>query len=331
MTRIWLNHWFSTAYNIINLIKEDTEFYIIGSNESNESAIRTVCDEWYTEPKLREKDYVAFCLDFCKEHHVDVFMPRRAMLAISKEKARFEAQGTKVMVEAYETMNMLNKKDLAYQYFREKQIGTVPLYETVTTVAQFKNAYEKLLKHYEQICFKFVKDEGGKSYRLIDNHRKGYAALFKKQNTRMTFDSVIEALSEREEFSPIMMMPYLPGDEVSVDCLKTKSGIIMIPRIKSAGRVECVRYEKEILDLCLDIYRKVELKHPCNIQFKYLKDIPYFLEVNTRMSGGVQMSCAASGVNIPNLAVNQIIGIEKEWKNNFKEKYVSHVEIPVVL
>lgn len=23
MTRIWLNHWFSTAYNIINLIKNE--------------------------------------------------------------------------------------------------------------------------------------------------------------------------------------------------------------------------------------------------------------------------------------------------------------------
>ena len=35
MTRIWMNHWFSTAYNIVNLIKQDDpEFLVIGSNEN---------------------------------------------------------------------------------------------------------------------------------------------------------------------------------------------------------------------------------------------------------------------------------------------------------
>ena len=46
MVRIWMNHWFSTAYNIVNLIKQDDpEFFVIGSNENVGSPIRTVCDE----------------------------------------------------------------------------------------------------------------------------------------------------------------------------------------------------------------------------------------------------------------------------------------------
>ena len=46
------------------------------------------------------------------------------------------------------------------------------------------DAYNDLITRYKNVCFKFVHDEGGKSFRLIDNSRKGYAALFKKQNTR---------------------------------------------------------------------------------------------------------------------------------------------------
>lgn len=35
MIRIWMNHWFSTAYNIVNLIKQDDpDFYVIGTNEN---------------------------------------------------------------------------------------------------------------------------------------------------------------------------------------------------------------------------------------------------------------------------------------------------------
>lgn len=33
MIRIWFNHWFSTVYEIIRLIKKDnSKFYIIGTN-----------------------------------------------------------------------------------------------------------------------------------------------------------------------------------------------------------------------------------------------------------------------------------------------------------
>ena len=46
--RIWLNHWFSTAYNIIRLIRDsDPGYTIIGTNENEESPIKAVCDEWY--------------------------------------------------------------------------------------------------------------------------------------------------------------------------------------------------------------------------------------------------------------------------------------------
>ena len=38
MIRIWFNHWFSTAYSIIQLIKKDeSDFRIIGSNEREQA------------------------------------------------------------------------------------------------------------------------------------------------------------------------------------------------------------------------------------------------------------------------------------------------------
>lgn len=332
MTRIWMNHWFSTAYNIVSLIKrDDPDFYVIGSNENFGSPIQTVCDEWYHEPPLKEEAYVDFCLDFCREHRVDVFLPRRGMLEISRQIARFQAIGTKVMVDDYALISILNHKDKAYDLFRKEGIGIVPEYRMVTTVEQFRSAYAELSQRYKQICFKFVKDEGGKSFRLIDNSRTGYLALFKKQNSRITYDTAVAALSEREVFSPIMVMPYLPGEEISVDCLKTGSGIIMIPRYKGTTRVERIHYDPQILATCRQIFDRIPLEMPCNIQFKYLDGIPYILEINTRMSGGVQMACLGSGVNIPNIAVNKLLGIEKPWKNNCEEKQVSHIEIPVVI
>lgn len=331
---VWFNHWFSTGYNIINLIKQDesTEFYIIGTSELDNSVLKQVCDEWYKEPDDAEsEEYIDFCLDFCESHGVDIFIPHRHLRLVSQYKQKFEGIGVRVMVDDYEIVSVLNDKNNAYKFFENHNYIRIPDYFVVETVDDFLQAYHKLESEYEQICFKFVEDEGGKSYRIIDNDRKPYAALFKKQSTRITLDMVIEALSEKERFSPIMVMPFLSGDEISIDCLRTNSGIIMVPRVKDSTRFEKVRYDPDILFLCEKVLEKTKLECPCNVQFKYLDSIPYFLEVNTRMSGGIHMTCLASGINIPDIAVNKLMGIDKEWINNCEEKIIAQVELPVIL
>ena len=332
MRRIWFNHWFSAAYNIISMAKENNpDFHIIGTNENARSVLARVCDEWYQEPVLKGSDYVSFALDFCKAHKVDAFIPRREMLSISKHKKDFESIGVKVMVEDYSIADILNHKNRAYEYLIGKGVSSVPKYFTVTSVEQFEASYEALKQEYKQVCIKFVHDEGGKSFRLIDNQRKGYTSLFKKQNTRMTFAAIREALAERDSFSPLMVMPYLPDEEISADCLMTEQGLIMLPRVKDASRVEKLVFNDTIVEKIEEIYDAVDLAWPCNIQLKYLDGKPYFLEVNTRMSGGVHMACLAGGVNIPDIAINKLFGVNKNWSIDKTETYVSQVEIPVLL
>lgn len=332
MTRIWLNHWFSSAYQIIQLIKaQEEDFYIVGSSSNETSVVKGACDAWEIEPVLEEEAYVDYCLEFCKKNQIDIFMPRRGMVQISKRKKEFEAIGTKVMVEEYSLMHKLNQKDLAYALVQQEKIAKVPSYEIVTNATAFQKAVENLSKEYPQVCFKFVEDEGARSFRVIDDSRRGFESLLHYSGVRITYQQAVEAFSERESFEPVMVMPYLSGQEVSVDCLKTSQGIIMVPRVKTATRTEYVRYDQEIMESCRRFYEKVDLEYPCNIQFRYLNQVPYFLEVNTRMSGGVQMSCLASGINIPNIAVNKMLGREKAWKNEYIEKIVSYVESPVIL
>ena len=87
MTRVWMNHWFSTAVGIIDLLRKDNPgLHIIGTNEHEHSVIRNMCDEWYQEPVLKDDEYVQYCLDFCREHDVRYFLPRRGMVRISENR-----------------------------------------------------------------------------------------------------------------------------------------------------------------------------------------------------------------------------------------------------
>ena len=332
MTTIWLNHWFSTAYYIISLIKQGGgDFRFIGTNRGKESPIMLQCDEWYQEPDVRGEEYINFCLDFCEKHNVDVFMPRHELVTVSKYKSRFEEKGIKVMVDDFDKIDILNEKDRAYELFKKLGIGKVPDYYIVTDVKGFKDAYNALLEKYSRVCFKFVRDEGGMSFHIIDNSPKDYASLFTKSSTRISLDTAVSALSERQNFAPLMVMPFLSGDEISVDCLKTSTGIIAVPRRKGYSRVEHICYDEEIISICKSFLEKFPLEMPCNIQFKLLDDVPYILEVNTRMSGGVQMSCIGSGINIPFIAVSKLLGNDVPWTESREEKSVTYIETPLAL
>ena len=330
MTRIWLNHWFSTAYHIIKLIREGEDgFFIIGSNERSVAVYKEMCDEFCTEPVLPPDEYAAYCLDFCTEHEIDVFLPRRGMLGVSKHMDEFRAAGIKVMADSYDKLKLLNSKTDAYEFFRKNGIASVPEHFLVNDITDFRNAYLELSGKYDKVCFKKVSDEGGMSFRLIDNSYKGYHALFTPSRTRITYAEAEAALAERTTFPPLIMMPYLSGSEVSVDALTTPSGRILLPRFKTPTRTEVIRFDPYILSVCEKFLDSCALECPCNIQFRYLGDTPYFLEVNTRMSGGVQLACEACGVNLPNIAVNKLIGIEKPWSYAQSEHRISFVETPV--
>ena len=166
----------------IELLRDGNfDIRVIGTNENEYSVIKNDCDEWYQEPVLQDEEYVEYSLDFCRKHDVQVFLPRRGMLKISEQKHKFEETGVHVMMDNYGNVSMLNHKEAAYGFFRTNKIGTVPDYCIVTTTQEFSDAYDDLRSKYEQVCFKFAKDEGGKSFRLIDYQRKDYTSLFKKQ------------------------------------------------------------------------------------------------------------------------------------------------------
>ena len=69
MLRVWFNHWFSTSYGLIELLKKDSnhEVYVIASNKQIDAVIQKVCDEWYQDSLADGEEYIEYCLDFCRE------------------------------------------------------------------------------------------------------------------------------------------------------------------------------------------------------------------------------------------------------------------------
>lgn len=333
MVRVWFNHWFSTSYRLIELMKQDREeeIYVIGSNREKNAVIQLVCDEWYQEPDIDGEAYIEYCLNFCREHHVNVFVPRRKMVDISKNRKGFEELGVRLMVDSYDKIQILNDKVKTYRMFQGDSFVRVPDYDLVNTAETFEGAYKRQKEKYDRLCIKFVQDEGGMSFRKITEHVDPWKRLRGYPGAEIVFEELLETLKEVERFDDMMIMPYLPGNEISVDCLNTEKGLIAVPRVKGAARHEKIEYDSKILEMTKRIMDRIQLEYPCNIQFKERNGFFYLLEINTRMSGGLQMSCLAAEVNIPNIALNKVLGKTVDWTMSTVEKTVSYIEIPKIV
>ena len=337
MKKIWFNHWFSTAYHLINLIREEepNKFIFVGSNKNDYAIYKRVCDEWYIEPsEIDEENYIDYCLNFCEQHKINIFVPRRNLTAISNFISKFENIGVKVLAgKNSELMKILDDKVKTYEYISKIGMSEiVPEYKIVNSVEDFAQVYKSLKTSENRICYKLVKDEGAVTFRVIDDSLESSSGLYITPNTKVTYNTAIKILSQYNFKIPIIEMIYLNGQEISVDCLKTPQGNIIISRYKTNHRYAEIRFDSEVMKISDEIVNFLNMEVPLNIQFKMHNGKIYLLEINPRMSGGLQLSCLGAKINIPALAISQLLGINKNWNYPpYNSCKVANIETPVCL
>lgn len=313
MTRIYLNRWFSVAYHYINMIRNNADgekFKFYGTHPDINHMSLQAADHAETEPALEGLEYVQFCVDFCKRHLIDVFIPRLHMEEISRYAHLFDEIGTKVMVcRDIPLLDSMVEKDKFYASLADKNLVTIPDYRIANTAAEFKQAYEELTAAGHKVCFKPTKSEGGMGFRIIDNDRDPLKELYGYVSLSTTFKQAYETLSLTDRFDTIMVMEMLEESEYSIDCVATEEGelITAIPRRKSTGRVYLLEAVPELLEISQRIAKELRIPYAFNIQVKYNNGIPKLLEINPRMSGGLFITCL-SGINMPYLAIQAALG-----------------------
>lgn len=339
--RIWFNHWFSTAFRLMELLKEgcssnNIDIDIIGTNKIDLCVYKTYCDEFYIEPiDISDKDYITWCVDFCKEHNINVFIPRRNREVISKYLSEFDNIGVKVMTDRnFELLELLEDKFATAKLFEENNICKVPKMFIVNNVKDFEKAYSKLKEIYpnDRLCIKYNKDEGATSFRVIDDVIDSIQSLKTGIGLKISYSQAISMLGSVESFDDLLVMPYLKGPEISIDSLMTKHGFVGLSRYKVGTRSTQVEYNPEFYEISKKFAEVSGLQMPYNVQLRHHNNEWYLLEVNTRMAGGTYKSCL-TGVNFPYLALCELLDIPFEVPNvsEVQGMLVSEIETPVIL
>ena len=335
--KIWFNRWFTTVSHYIDMIRaneENRKFIIYGTHPNKDALYLQNCDYAFVEPDVAGDEYIDFCLDFCQTNGINIFIPRKENVLISKRLADFEAIGVKVLVcPDARLMETMDNKAAAYrELVKGSPIISIPDYEVVHTADEFKRAYASLREKGHQVCFKPVIGEGANGFRVIKDQIESINQLFNQGiGHRISYHYACEILSQQETFPELMVLEYLEGREYSIDCLASNEGLYAaVPRMKGEGRVRELVESLELIQIAHKFHHEYKLPYIFNIQVKYNNGIPKLLEINPRMSGGMHISCL-SGINFPFLALKILLGEKVEpLKPRFGIR-ASHIEKEMIL
>lgn len=307
--RVWFNRTFSSVYAAISLIREaDTanRFHIIYSNANPHAAAARVAHEFFTEPTGMERaEYIEWCLQFCREQRVDIFIPGRESTTLAGEHARFEAQGTRVLSAAsVQALELIHDKA---RFYSEVDLPLAPVAEFAIfdTVEQFDTAYADLRQRHPVLCVKPAQSVFGLGFSILDEQRSSAALLLAGAQYHIGLDDMRRGLAELGTFRTMLLMEYLDGHEYSVDCVGDKGRLVAAvarKKPKQAGRGQLIDMRQDILDATTKLCADFGLNGCFNVQYREGGDKLRLLEINPRMSGGIGMACVA-GPNLPYIAL----------------------------
>ncbi|MDT4956358.1 MAG: hypothetical protein QOG07_4229 [Pseudonocardiales bacterium] len=322
LLRIWFNRTYATNSHVIAMLRANPDgrpVHVIGTHTDADSPVLASCDEAYPEPPedCPAVDYVAWALEFAREHSVDVFIPRLGMADLADARVDFAAQGVSLMCPAGDTVRLFDDKAAAYLAAAKLELP-VPPHHVVTDAAGLRVAYEAVREVAEIVCMKPARATGGDGFRILSTVGPGLAELLGPADEQIPVDWAAAALdaarSAGHDVPPLLVMPFLTGPEVSVDVLADLGG----RTLAAVGRRKSRRRGVIVDDLpARRVAETLNLAHAVgylsNTQVRYwqgpddLEPRPYLLELNTRMSGGL-FQTALAGVNLPWAAVQLALG-----------------------
>nr|WP_218025243.1 ATP-grasp domain-containing protein [Nocardia jejuensis] len=284
---------------------------IYASNVDPDAPALSACDVAAVEPRHVGNDaYAEFALDFCRRNRIDVLIPPRRLTALAGRAAEFAAIGTSLMCSPLSAVTVLTSKTRTYELASAAGLP-VPPWRAVSDAAGLRAAVGELSLTDERLCIKPTGEYSAFGFRILQDRPLSVDDLLAPPLPVASLDAVAGALDrvvEQGGVAPeLIVMPFLEGPEISVDCLSAPGGdlLVGVPRSKQ-GRYRLLLDDPVIIDLAARLVEHFELAYLTNVQFRHRHGEPVLLEANPRPSAGLFQTSFA-GVNLPWAAVRLLL------------------------
>ena len=289
---------------------------IIGTDMNYDETILQMVDAFYQVPKAKDPSYCDVVLEICEKEKVDIILPTMSaeLIPLLDNLDRFNEKDVVVSISNRRSIEVTNNKLKFYEFMRDNCLPMVDFY-SVNNVEEMKTAFDKLGYPGKPVCVKALESSGSRGIRIIDPDKSRFDILFneKPNSFYISYEELIEILSEKKEMPQMVAMEALNGEEFSVDLVADNGRILyMCARqsnviVASIPQVATLFEDKKAYKICEDVVRLLELDGNADFDFRYDRDNnPVLMEVNPRIAATMAIF-KAGGMNLPYLRIKQLL------------------------
>jgi hypothetical protein len=321
-----LNVWFNSGVSLTAIMRaiREQEKLILGRSKLINKIFCTHKNPYFigfpeadhaeAEPHLTGDAYVAWALEFSRQHEINRFVVGDHFQAITQAQAQFEAQGVQLVYGCpADKWNLIDDKSLFYSTLNEKGHGSMlPTWMVWNdsladgldcSIDWILSQITHADKVETPVCAKPVQGIFGQGFFRFRDTPNPEQQLFQPER-KIIKSADFAALAHQAGLANghrnWMVMEFLPGPEYSVDCLAWEGKLVSaVTREKQGGKGQVVVHDPVIQAYVQTLIDVFKLNGVFNAQFlRNSQGQPKVLEINPRFSGGTGMSVRA-GVNLP--------------------------------
>ena len=342
-TAVWLAEGQSSQRDMLASLQSlkaqyATPFNIIASHRHNRPEIFEFADSVYLEPyaiAVSDSEQTTlepatplmprwqFVLEQAKIDNVKVVLTGRNGIDYEAHRETFKAAGIRLLTGSTSVAS-LESIDDKFAFMQQCHQHDIPVAEAW----RFDNAEELhvlLAEHgHQPLCVKPVTGIFAQGFWRLDlgkeedEHYDSFEHLYfteeKKINTAQFINAYTNSIMVHERPIPMLLMPYLSGQEYSIDVVCEYGEVLAAVTRYKTGKIQHIGYEQSVMEVVIPLIKAFDCDGIVSVQTKADDDGQHrVLEINSRPSGGIDYT-THSGVDLTQVGFAYWLGLTDKPK-----------------
>ena len=313
--------------------QSDQPFNVIASHRYDRPEIFEFSDISYCEPSktntsddtqiIAEPDMPRwqFVLEHAKRHNVKVLLTGRNGIDYEAHREKFDKAGIRLLTGAT-SVAALESIDDKFAFMQHCHAHDVP----VADAWRFDNTAELealVAEHgHQPLCVKPVVGIFAQGFWRLDSAKTPdasydsfehlYFTEEKKINTEQFINAYSNSQMVHERPIPMLLMPYLSGQEYSIDVVCEYGEVLAAITRHKTGKIQHIGYEDSVMDVVIPLIKAFGCDGIVSVQTKADDDGQHrVLEINSRPSGGIGYT-SHSGLDLTQIGFSYWLGLTEK-------------------
>ncbi|MCV4265880.1 ATP-grasp domain-containing protein [Pseudomonas capsici] len=298
---------------------------IIASHRQDRPEITEQADVALQEPR-NNAERIDWVIQTARELGVKVIIAGRVGSFYEAHRERFVAEGFDLVTGGTSLQTFLNVDDKSLFTAAAEQAGLACIPGISAHNAEELQAAYETLSRTGEVCIKPTVGIFGHGFWRFKAGVDDFRCFANPDARETSFEAYLNAYRQSDDRPPMLLMPYMPGSECSVDMVCEQGKVVASVGRRKQGMNQTFERDSEAVRLAVQAAEHFGCDGLINVQTRDdASGKPHLLEINPRYSGGIGYT-RETGINLPGIFATRRLGLkepETHWRDNIRVKAIT--------